>query len=61
MKVIKKIKVEIQEEKKKRTYKHSVEVKIGAMAQERMKELAEAISKVLAEFGLLEEQGEDEE
>jgi len=59
--MIKKIKIEVQEERKKKTYKHSIEVKAGSMSQERMGELAEAIFEVLKSFGLLEDQGRDEE
>jgi len=59
--MIKKIKIEFVEERKKKTYKNSIEVKAGSMAQEKMAELADEISKVLVEFGLLEDQGEGEE
>ena len=59
--MIKKIKIEIQEERHKRTYKNAIEVKAGSMSQENMKELASAIADVLKEFGLINETGEDEE
>lgn len=59
--MIKKIKIEIQEEKHKRTYKHVTEVKAGALAQEKMRDLADSILNVLMEYGLLQEQGGSEE
>jgi len=59
--LIKKIKIEIVEERKKRTYKNSIEVKTGSMAQEAMKHLKQDIIDVLSEYGLIEAEGEDEE
>lgn len=59
--MIKKIKIEIVEERKKRTYKNSIEVKTGSMAQEAMKHLKQDIIDVLSEYGLIEAEGEDEE
>ena len=54
--MIKKIKIEIQEEKGKRNYKHVTEIKQGALTQDKMKELADLITRMLAEYGLLQMQ-----
>lgn len=57
--MIKKIKIEIQEERKKRTYKHSFEVKAGSMSQNKLKEFVDRLLETLEDFGLLEEEEEE--
>lgn len=59
--MIKKIKIEIVEEKGKRTYKNSVEVKAGAISQEHMKELRQEIINILKNYGLVNGQNGGEE
>ena len=59
--MIKKIKIEIVEERHKRTYKNAIEVKAGSMSQEGMKHLAKEIREVLIEYGLIDDDEEGEE
>lgn len=51
--MIKKIQVVIVEEKKKRTYRHTIDVKQGVIPQEDMAELADAILADLTAYGVL--------
>lgn len=59
--MIKKVKVEIVEEKGKKTFKDAVEIKQGALAQEQMKELKAELFSVLSKYNLTKNSEEGEE
>lgn len=56
--MIKKIKIEVVEERKKKTYKNSVEVKEGSIPQDALKQLRNDLINVLKQYGLLENEME---